>query len=83
MCDVAREDDTFQDGGITPLACSVTYSFFLYVCTQIPVLLLQLHLSYLEHATVRFDGTGKPETYQDKCYRLTQNHSADWGGVEE
>lgn len=57
-------------------ACSV---FFLWVWTQIPVLLLQPLLLYLQHATVSLDGTGKPATNQDKCYWLTQNHSADWG----
>lgn len=73
--DAARKDDTFQDGGTARLlAASLAASF----CMQIPpVLLLQLLLLYLQHATVSFDGTSKPATNQDKCLGLTENHSAD------
>lgn len=68
-----------SEGRIDPFACSLTCSFFFYVCMQIPALLPQLLLLYLQHATVSFDGTGRPATNQDKCFWLTQNHSADWG----
>lgn len=57
-----------MEGGIVPLARSLTESFFLSVCVQIPALLLQLLVLYLQHATVSFDGTGKPATNQDKCF---------------
>lgn len=67
--DAVVEDDTFQDGGTAPFACSDTYSFF-FVCvyTDSHTVAAAASLISLQHATVSFDGTGKPATNQDKCY---------------
>ena len=64
-----EETITSRDGGNTPrlpLSC----------VDADPRTVAAAVILYLQHATVSF----KPETNQDKRYRLTQNHSADWVG---
>lgn len=69
LCDAARKDDTFQDGGTASFARGVTYSFF-FVCVYADshTVAAAASLISLQHATVSFDGTGRPATNQDKCY---------------
>lgn len=50
------------------LAAPLTAAFCFCVFVDFPTVAAAASLISLQHATVSFDGTGKPATNQDKCY---------------
>lgn len=75
---VTPRDKTTRSEMEASLRLLATSSFYVCVYADSCTVAAAASLVFATCNSERFDGTGTPATKQDKCYRLTRNHSADF-----